>query len=477
MKGFFEWFKRNTKMKRWIILILLGLGLVCLGLTEILSEKELATISDFARIIVSFVVGFTFTIIGMIFALRRNLEILLESGNKDKVHVKSLVFNRKVYDSGQNIVVIGGGNGILPVLYGLKKYTSNITAIVPISEYNEEIKNAIIALSEDEVIVEKLLNHRFDIERLKGISFGDIYLCAMEEIYKNIPESVSRSNEVLNMTGRVLPVTLDKMKIAVELEDGTVTSDKNELKEISSNRITKVKKVYVSPTNCRVSDGVLEAISKADAIVIGPGSLYTNIIPNFLIKNVAKAVKESTATKIYVSNIMTELGETDNLSLSEHIDILTENAGSGIIDYCIVDTGDIVPEFVRKYNEEGSEIVEKDFDKIQNKKIKIIQNDLSEVKGEQIRHNPDLLAMNIIKLICDDMKFKNQHNETKFLISKSILRDEKKKYRKRLKKPSRKKQVTKSGKSKFSEKYNERVNSIKNTAKTKEENMKKIDIE
>ena len=134
---------------------------------------------------------------------------------------------------------------------------------------------------------------------------------------------------------------------------------------------SKIKRIYVAPSNCKPAPGVVEAIENADAIVIGPGSLYTNVIPNLLIKNVSKDIRESKALKIYVSNIMTEPGQTDDYSISDHIQAIIHHAGTGVIDYCIYDTGEVVPEYVRKYNKEGQDLVEQDLQKCREKGVKL----------------------------------------------------------------------------------------------------------
>ena len=205
------------------------------------------------------------------------------------------------------------------------------------------------------------------------MNFGDIYLKALDEMYENSSVGLKKSTEVLNITGQVLPVTLDDIKVCAELEDGTIVEDRRKIPEIAYEKITKIKRIFISPSNCFPSPGVLEAIEEADAIIIGPGSLYTNVLPNLLVRNVSKAIKDSKALKIYITNIMTEPGQTDDFSISDHLQALFDHTGKDIIDYCLADTGEIVPEFVRKYNQEGQDIVDQDIDKATKKGIKVIR--------------------------------------------------------------------------------------------------------
>ncbi len=504
MKGFFLWFSNKTKMKRWLLLILLGIVLVCYGISKILVAKEI-TFLEVGKIVVIFVLGFICSVLGIIFAQKRTLELLVEAsdlrlskGTKN-VNMKSLIFDRKVYDKGPYIVVIGGGSGLSTVLKGLKNYTSNLSAIVTVSDYGklptnsrkqlellplEDVKDSLVALSYNEKEMKNLFDLKFQKGVLKNLSFGDIYLYAMKELYGDFTESIKQSKEILNMTGRVLPVTFDEFKICAELENGMVVEEKDKIPEIVYDKVTKINRIYINPSNCMPAPGVLDIIKNADAIVIGPGSLYTNVIPNLLVKNISKTIKESKAIKIYVSNIMTEPGETDNYTISDHINAITEHAGNGLIDYCIYDTGEIVPEYVRMYNKEGKDLVEQDVQKVIDKGIKLVQRNLSTIIDGNIRHNPDAVAEAIIQIICDDLKFRDMQNDAKYVMLNSRLKENKHKNEAtRIKIPIKKNNkalVHKDGKnkkkqSKFNEKYQERIRSIKYSDQRRMEKLERIE--
>lgn len=486
MKGFFSWFKQKTKMKRWIILILIGILLCSYGMATILTSKQIE-FGNLAKIIAIFVLGFICVIVSIVSMQRRTLELLVADTDKrvteEDSKVKSLIFNKRVYHQGPKVVVIGGGTGLNSVLKGLKNYTDNITAIVTVSDYGEpisdsrkmletlpldDVRGSLIALAENESEMESLLNYKFKEGKLKSLSFGDIYLLAMKEVYGDFTESVKRTESILNMTGKVLPVTLEEIKICAELEDGTVIESKNNIPDMVNEKISKINRVYINPSNCKPAPGVIEAIEEADAIIIGPGSLYTNIIPNLLVKGVSKAIKESKAFKIYVSNLMTEPGQTDNYTLSGHIRAIQEHAGKGIIEYCIYDTGEIIPEFIRKYNMEGSELVEQDTSKAKVEGIYLLQRNLSYIDGEYIRHNPDAIAASIIELICDDLKFKDMQNDTQYMMLNDKLKSAKKTMKQTAKetakeiaeKKNSKNSKDNGRKSKFYKKYQERIQSI-----------------
>lgn len=506
MKGFLAWFKGSTKIKRWMILILIGIVLVCYGFSKLLVGNELEII-DVVKIIALFAIGFVFVILGIIYIQKRTLELVIEANDTDitnrkkaQVNIQSLIFNKNVYEKGPKIVVIGGGNGLNTVVQGLKKYTSNITAIVTISDYGnapttsrmqlnllpmDDIKDSIAALSSNRKEMDKLLKYKFENERLKNLCFGDIYLSAMEEIYGDITESIENSSKILNITGKVIPVTQDEIEICAELDDGTVVKEKNKIPEVTYEKISKINRIFISPSNCKPAPGVIETIEAADAIIIGPGSLYTNVIPNLLVKNVAKTIKESKAFKIYISNIMTQPGQTDNYSVSDHINAIVEHAGNGIVDYCICDTGEIVPEYVRMYNKRGSDIVERDLQKVRGNNIKIIQKNMSVIDGEFIRHNSDVIASTVMELICSDLKFKDLQYDTQYILLNSKLKNQKKKQKSHEKSIKRNKNDTKKmekkheknerTRSKFNEKYSKRIKDIKESDASREKNKKLLE--
>ena len=450
MKGFFKWFKSSSKMKRWILIILIGVVLTCYGIAKLIDADTLGT-KEIVQVVMSFVFGFASIVLGFVFMQKRMLEIMVEESDtrKEKNNINTLIFNKKIYNQGPKIVVIGGGSGLDTVLRGLKHYTDNITAIVTVSDYGktptdsrkalqilplDDIKGSLMALAYDEDEMRSLLDCKFTDGRLNTLSFGDIYFLAMNKIYGNFAKSIENSTSVLNMTGKVLPVTLEPINICAELEDGTVIQNRDRIPEIVSQTTNKINRVFISPTNTRPAPGVIEAINEADAIVIGPGSLYTNVIPNLLVKGIAKAIKDSKAIKIYVSNIMTEMGQTDEYTLSDHIKAIIDYIGEGIINYCIYDTGEIIPEFIHRYNLKGADIVLPDTTKAKELGVRLIQRNLSKIDGDSIRHDSDVIASTIIQLICDELKFEDKQNDSQYMMLNSKLKDSKREIQKREKK-------------------------------------------
>lgn len=484
MKGFFRWFRSGTKMKRWMLLILIGMLAAFYGMAKILEGGEGGRL-DFlplACYIACFVLGFIFVIVGIIHIQKRTLELFVQEVDDriedEKVKVNSLIYDKKIYDQGPKVVAIGGGTGLNSVLRGLKEYTDNLTAIVTVSDYGEivpesrrilktmpldDIKESLVALSDNEEEMEKFMNYNFKERSLKDLSLGDIALLGMKDFSGgDFTNSVVKASEIFNITGKVLPVTLEPIQICAELEDGTVVESRDKIAETVTTKTSKISRIFINPTNCKVAPGVLQAIEEADAIVIGPGSLYTNVIPNLLVQGVAKAIKESKAFKIYVSNLMTEPGQTDNFSLSDHIKAITDHAGKGIIEYCIYDTGELVPEYIRRYNMQGQDLVEIDAAKAKAEGIYLMQREISHVEDNFIRHNPEAIAASIIQLICDDLKFKDMQNDTKYVLLNDRLKNAKKSLKESNKNDNfrRTKKKKEKGESKFHKKYRERIESI-----------------
>lgn len=486
MKGIFNWLKSGSKMKRWILLILVGVVFASFGMANILTSNESITILQAVEIVVYFVIGFMCIVIGLVYINKRTIELFVEATDdridkNKKINVKSLIFNKKVFSQGPKIVVIGGGSGLNTTLEGLKKHTDNITAIVTVSDYGEnfgkdnkelhytqleDIKEAISALANSEKSkMKELLDYRFKNGTLKGAAFSDLYFYAMNDIYNSEAEAIKASNDIFKISGKVLPVTKDKMQICAELENGYLIEEKSKIAETVYDKLTKINRVYLKPSNLRALPEVIKAIEEADGIIIGPGSLYTNIIPNLLVNGVIKAIKESKAIKLYACSIMTEPGQTDNYSVADYINTIVSHCGEGVIDYCLYDTGEVVPEYIKKYNLDGAELVEQDLTGIKDKKIKFLKENMAIIKDGFIRHNSMLIADTMIELICDDLKFKDKQNDPEYIMMDSKLKADKaikRQMKKSVKKKSEDvKNKKKNSKSKFSAKYSERIDSIK----------------
>ena len=314
------------------------------------------------------------------------------------------------------IAAIGGGHGLSAMLRGLKTYTKNITAIVTVADDGGgsgmlredlgmlppgDIRNCIMALANTEPTMQQLLNYRFTDGSLAGQSFGNLFLAAMNGISGSFDEAVHRMGDVLAITGRVLPVTNQDVRLEAEFHDGSRVLGESKIfyaKKINNSRIRKVRLVPERPAALPES---VQAIRDADIVVIGPGSLYTSIIPNFLVSGISDAVRQSRACKIYALNIMTQDGETEGYTAFDHVRALFDHSCEGLFDTCIVNDAPVPAELLSKYAEEDAERIFVDEKLFSDAGIALVSAPLLDVGGNLARHNPDALAQVLMGLLGD----------------------------------------------------------------------------
>ena len=311
-------------------------------------------------------------------------------------------------------VVIGGGTGLSTMLRGLKQYTSHITAIVTVGDDGGgsgklredlgmlppgDIRNCILALADTEPLMEDLLQYRFTEGSLKGQCFGNLFLAAMAGISENFEDAVQKMSSVLAVKGKVLPVTLDDMKLIAELENGEIIEGESKIPSEVIVRNTRIKKIAIKPIDAKPLEEAIKAINNADVIIMGPGSLYTSIIPNLLVKGIPEAICKSPAKKVYISNVMTQPGETDGFKVSNHLKVLMDYGVAENIDYVIANNGIIPPDIKEKYAKENAELVVLDYENISNLNVNVIEADLIKITKRYVKHNAEKLAELIIKNI------------------------------------------------------------------------------
>lgn len=310
------------------------------------------------------------------------------------------------------IAAIGGGHGLSAMLRGLKAYTRDITAIVTVADDGGgsgmlredlgmlppgDIRNCIMALANTEPTMQQLLNYRFTDGSLAGQSFGNLFLAAMNGISGSFDEAVHRMGDVLAITGRVLPVTNQDVRLEAEFHDGSRILGESKIfyaKKINNSRIRKVHLVPERPAALPES---VRAIREADIVVIGPGSLYTSIIPNFLVSGIADAVRQSRALKIYVLNIMTQDGETDGYTAADHIRAIFAHAGAGVMDVCIANNRKVSAEYLEPYQKEGVQQLLAAPEEVEQLGVALREFPVC-TPGRYIRHNPDELARAILSV-------------------------------------------------------------------------------
>ncbi|MBO8159006.1 YvcK family protein [Thermosyntropha sp.] len=308
------------------------------------------------------------------------------------------------------LVVIGGGTGISVLLKGLKKHTSDLTAVVTVSDDGGssgrlrtelgvlppgDIRNCLVALAETETLMDKVFQHRFKTAgSLNGHNMGNLLLVAMAEITGDFISAIKEVSKILAVRGRVIPATLEHVILGACMEDGRTVFGETAIRNYKG----RIKQVFLVPSTCEPVPDTLQAINEADAVILGPGSLYTSIIPNLLVKEIKEAIKETKAVTFYISNIMTESGETDDYTAADHVKVIIEHLGEQLIDYVIVNSGSIGEYRLKRYKEEGAVPVKADKDRIEKLGIKVIEADLV-ADDELAWHDPDKLAAIIIDVL------------------------------------------------------------------------------
>jgi len=302
-------------------------------------------------------------------------------------------------------VVIGGGTGLSILLRGLKKFTSNITAIVTVADDGGgsgklredlgmlppgDIRSCILALANTEPTMEKLLQYRFTEGTLKGQNFGNLFIAAMNEIYGSFERAIKETCNVLAVTGKVLPMTLEDVTLCAVLENGEVLKGESCIPINVIKKGSRIDYIYMEPKISYPLEESVEAINEADIIVLGPGSLYTSVIPNLLVNNIVDTIYKAKAPKVYITNVMTQPGETDEYDVLDHANAILKHSNSDFLDYVIANTEEIPLSILEKYILDGSKpvLLGRDDEKIlKSKNIKLIGEKLIDIRKDYIRHD------------------------------------------------------------------------------------------
>jgi uncharacterized cofD-like protein len=310
-----------------------------------------------------------------------------------------------------NVVVIGGGTGLSAILRGLKTFPVDITAIVTVADdggssgrLREElnipppgdVRNVLVALSEVEPLIEELFQHRFENgDGLSGHSLGNLLLAGMTSITGDFAKGVHELSRVLNVRGKVLPAANQSIILKAEMCDGSIVTGESKIPKIGK----RIKRVFLTPENVQPLSETLQAIRKADLIVIGPGSLYTSVLPNLLVPGIADEVKKAQAKKVYICNVMTQPGETDDYTANDHVQALISHVGTGIIDTVIVNDQQIDKQYLEKYEKEGAKDVI--FDKVELQKLpyQIVAEQLLIYRENLLRHDAIKLSQLLLSLL------------------------------------------------------------------------------
>ncbi|PEK33632.1 hypothetical protein CN568_12760 [Bacillus pseudomycoides] len=309
------------------------------------------------------------------------------------------------------IVIMGGGTGLSVLLRGLKKYPVDITAVVTVADDGGssgrlrdeleipppgDIRNVLVALSDVEPLVEALFQHRFTSgEGLTGHALGNLLLAGMTSITGDFFHAITETSKVLNVRGRVLPAANQSVVLHAELEDGQIVTGESKIPYFGK----KINRVFLTPGDVEPLSETLMEIQRADLLVFGPGSVYTSILPNLIVKKIGDAVLTAKAKKVYVCNVMTQAGETMGYTAFDHVQALHDHLGAPFIDTAIVNNHDIPAELRKLYAKELSEPVVVDEDRFAESKIRLIQDELAKYDDQVVRHDTLKLASILYSLL------------------------------------------------------------------------------
>ena len=430
-------FLPGLNLKRWFSVQILGILFALVGLCVIFDFKPIYHLISFAMRILDAnwtlgrLIGAVLIIVGAYAFIKgwkiSNDTVLSATDDNTRANfLNNLVAKRKL-NNGPKIVAIGGGTGLSTMLKGIKKITNNITAVVTVGDdggssgrLREEmgvlppgdIRNCIAALADDDDLVTKLFQYRFkkNVSELGGHSFGNLFITAMSEITGDMYKAVIESSKVLAIRGRVLPSTLDDMKLVAEMEDGTVIKGESVIPESGK----KIKRLFTDPEHCLPLDDVLTAIREAELIIMGPGSLYTSVLPNLLIKEIAEEIEKSNAKKLYICNVMTQPGETDGFTVSDHVKTILRHVDNRkIIDTVLVNNY-FPEEALEKYRAENSYPVLADYDELNKLGVNVFEYRLTDNDSSgYVRHNPSRLMRAVYYWYRKADKLKEQHEHEK----------------------------------------------------------------
>lgn len=406
INGILKWLYPGIGVKRWIGFSAFGVIILILGTSDLRSEEFWVIQLLDAVMVIS---GIIILILGIKRMMRSFIAVYLPVSRGSEL--VDMLYQKKHLSRGPKIVAVGGGHGLSMLLSGIKEYTSNISAIVTVADDGGssgrlrqefdilppgDIRNCLIALADAPSLMRELFQFRFDTNsQLSGHSFGNLFITVMTRLTGDFEKAVKETSKVLALRGQVIPSTLNNVTLVAQHKDGTETQGEANIPEAHR----PINRVLLKPEGSQATPDAIKAIQEAQIITLGPGSLYTSIIPNLLTKEITDAIVASSAIKVYVCNAMTQPGETDGYSASDHIKALVSHSHPRILDYCIVNTGEIPQEILKRYAQDNSYLVVNDRRKIENMGYRIIEDDCTIVEEEVIRHDRVKLAKIILGLI------------------------------------------------------------------------------
>ncbi len=337
-----------------------------------------------------------------------------------------VLYEKSQLGSGLKIVTLGGGTGLSSLLRGLKPMSSNLTAVVTVCDDGGssgrlskdlgllppgDIRNCLVALADDESLLSGLFNHRFQNGNdLGGHSFGNLFLAALTEVVGDFEKAIQVSSQILATRGKVLPATLSKVTLCARMWGGEVVRGESSIPEYGG----VIEEVYLDPPGATPAPEVLASLATADAVVLGPGSLFTSVIPNLLVEGMEEALRALKVPRIYVCNVMTQPGETDGFGAADHLAALERHVGSGVVDTIVINVETPSEELLRRYAAEGAHPVDPQIERLQKMGVKVVGANL--IRSDNlVRHDSDRLASTLIDLLARHYSKTSETGKTRHL--------------------------------------------------------------
>ena len=416
----------GMRIKRWFFLFAGGVVLAGFSLALLLNYRFIGAVEGTLFTIIYRTTGNYYgwmpTLVGavvlctglaaMFYAMRRIIRSIIDAVAPEGANrLVDIIYQKRRLDKGLSVVVIGGGTGLSTLLRGLKRRTSNLTAIVTVADDGGssgrlrqemgiippgDLRSCLVALADTEPLMEKLFQYRFnEVGDLSGHSFGNLFIAAMTQVVGGDVElALQESSKVLAVRGQVLPSSAVPVKLSAKMTDGSVVNGESNIPCARKS----IQRVTMDPADVPAVPSAVRAIMEADIVVLGPGSLYTSVIPNLLVREIAEALRQTKAERMYVCNVMTQPGETDRYTASDHVRALLDHVGPGVIDNVLINVEQIASCLLDNYAREGACPVEADIAEIEKLGVKVIPAQMIS-ETNWVRHDPERLAKLVYSIL------------------------------------------------------------------------------
>jgi uncharacterized cofD-like protein len=432
---FLKWFYPGMHIKRWLALTIIGVAIMTFGLSYIVREAYLSgytlpgfmyyvTLQFIPRYVrgVGFMLGAVALILFSIWKLNQSLISVLVPNRDTTESLVNTIYTQRFLRRGPKIVAIGGGTGLATLLRGLKEYTGNLTAIVTVADDGGssgvlrrelgvlppgDVRNCIAALADAEPLVTKLFQYRFsDGSGLAGHSFGNLFIVAMSGVVGNFEDAIRQTSRVLAVRGQIIPSTLANVTLCAKTDDDRTIQGESLIGTANGKGQGRIREVYLLPHNPPAHPEAVRAILEADLVILGPGSLYTSVLPNLLVDGIKRSIMATSAPKVYICNVATQHGETDGYDVADHLRTIEDHIGKGIISYVLANSN--LPTSIPKAPQ--SEAVR--LDAKVNNGIRLVQADVISPEN-RYHHDSTQLAQAVMRIYYDrDQAAVPEHTET-----------------------------------------------------------------